>query len=64
LDCNVQDQMMEYTILIVRTLSGLERKVNEYIKQGWRPQGSIGIEQNAQFNTVEYYFQAMIKENE
>jgi hypothetical protein len=56
--------MMEYTILIVNTLSGLERKVNEYIKKGWRPQGSIGIEQNAQFNTVEYYFQAMIKENE
>ena len=56
--------MMEYTILIVNTLSGLERKVNEYIKQGWRPQGGITLQRNMQFNNVEFYFQAMIKENE
>ena len=56
--------MMEYTIVIANTLSNLETRVNEHIKKGWRPQGGITIQRNMQFNNVEYYFQAMIKENE
>lgn len=56
--------MMEYTILKASTLPDLEKKVNEYIKKGCRPQGGITIQHNPQFRTVEYYYQAMIKENE
>lgn len=51
--------MMEYIILRAVTLPELEKKVNEYIKQGWRPQGGV-----THYNTGTNHSQAMIKENE
>ncbi len=55
---------MEYTILKASTMPDLEKKVNDYIKKGWRPQGGITIQLNIQFHNVEYCYQPMIKENE
>jgi len=48
---------MEYTILKALHLVDLEHIVNEYIKQGWRPQGGV-----THYNTGTNHCQAMVRE--
>lgn len=60
---------MEYKILNKSNLWDLEKEVNEYIKQGWRPQGGVMIQQNphlkitlGSINAGTHHCQAMVKE--
>ena len=45
---------MEYTVLLQASMKLLIDEVNEYIKQGWKPQGGICFEGN-------WYCQAMTR---
>lgn len=46
---------MEYKIIIGIGTGDLERRINELLEQGWKPQGGIASDGRA-------FFQAMIKE--
>jgi hypothetical protein len=48
---------MEYIILRASNFVHLEHVVNEYIKQGWRPQGGV-----THYNEGTNYCQAMVRE--
>jgi hypothetical protein len=48
---------MEYTTVQASSNNDLIKKVNELIKQGWKPQGGIGIT----YGSTPFY-QAMIRE--
>lgn len=54
---------MKYEIIYGETLHDVQRQVNKYLKDGWRPQGGISavntsIVRNAQIK----YIQAIIKD--
>ena len=57
---------MQYLIIEEDKRSRLEKRINEYIKQGWRPVGGVSVccafsaGGGRQYNSV--YTQAIIKE--
>lgn len=53
---------MKYRVISESYPWELEKKVNEFIKEGWEPQGGIAIERYGEISA--YYFQAMIKREE
>ena len=56
---------MEYRIVMDYSASGLERKVNAYMKDGWRPIGGLAINPEGQSTSSgssrDHYFQAMFR---
>ena len=36
---------MDYEILYADSLGGLERKVQQYVSAGWKPQGGVAVSQ-------------------
>ena len=46
---------MEYTVLKETTLDRLITMVNQYINNGWRPQGGVAID------GYTHFYQAMVK---
>ena len=50
---------MKYRVVKENTYWALTMEVNNYIKEGWEPQGGISIERYGEISA--YYFQAMIK---
>lgn len=55
--------MMEYRILTAGNTVDLEKKVREYISQGWTPQGGVSMILNSggmMYSTKEYN-QAMVR---
>jgi len=55
--------MNNYVVLYEEWGHRLEKKVNEYIDKGYKPQGGISIEKSSESTTNCYYYQAMIKED-
>ncbi len=51
---------MHYTVITNNSLDEMEKKVQELLDVGWRPQGGIcvGIEEN-----YTYYYQAMVSDD-
>jgi hypothetical protein len=59
---------IEYMIAHSPSLSGLERTVENYIEEGWKPKGGIGVvplpnDQVTQ-NQTHSFMQAMIRKRE
>ena len=51
-----------YRVLTAQTIEKLEKKVNESIKDGWKPQGGVQFAKHLSYNSSIYeYVQAMIK---
>jgi hypothetical protein len=48
---------MEYKIIDDESPAGLAKKVNEAIKEGWKPQGGVGL-------SSVFLWQAMIRESQ
>jgi hypothetical protein len=47
---------MKYTTLTAPLLTLMDKVVNDYIRNGWKPQGGVSETKSG------YYIQAMIKE--
>ncbi len=53
---------MQYTIVCYTTLpEKLSQKVNEHIKDGWKPIGGVAVSVQ---DGEEHFYQAMVKEDE
>ncbi len=52
---------MKYEIIMSSDLEKLESIVNEYLKDGWKCQGGIGVEATSALCHF-YFLQAMIRE--
>lgn len=48
---------MEYKILSDESGSRLQDEINEYLKEGWEPQGGIC------YSTGHFFYQALIKKS-
>ena len=53
---------MQYHILSRNSESSIERLVNQYISRGWKPLGGIAV--STLSTGAEYYYQAMILEDD
>lgn len=51
---------MKYTIIDSDDFDVLTERVNEMIKDGWKPQGGVATNYSDQYDSAEY-LQAMIK---
>ena len=54
--------IVTYTILCTADVVTMNERVNEFIADGWQPQGGIAVTVN-EYND-ETYFQAMVMEND
>jgi len=43
---------MEYTIVYGETMESLSNKVNQYISEGWQPQGGLVIEMGIMYQAL------------
>ena len=54
--------VVEYDIALASTLDALVIVVNNYTRDGWRPQGGITHEHGD--NNVIYYYQVLVREGD
>ena len=56
---------MEYRIIEECSPEGMAEKVNEAIKEGWKPQGGVAIAYSWRGDCAyyKYFYQAMIKDS-
>lgn len=43
---------MEYKIVYGETITALEKAVNEYLANGWRPEGGISMEMGVMYQVI------------
>ena len=54
----MSEEHKKYVVLESKSINGIEKQVNDYLDNGWKPLGGVAHNSNG------YYVQAMFKRNE